>query len=90
MAWWDHEELKSKENRSLRYMLSFYYEYNYHDNVKAIQEAITAGHHVDLAYAVAKEINYKPRIRVKAKSVKVRDLSDATEDGHYFVFPRVS
>jgi hypothetical protein len=66
MAWWDHEELKSHLDRSLRYKLTFYHEYAKEYMRKVIDEALKLDPHSPVTWEVAKAIGYKPRIRVKA------------------------
>jgi hypothetical protein len=68
MAWWDHEELKPMENRSLRYKLNFIEEYDRSEWSEILREAFWCGgpERQLMAKGIAKR--YGIKIRVKAKS----------------------
>lgn len=85
MAWWDHEELKSREMRSDRYIVTFYEEYS--DMPHLVREAALRKLqdprvYNDSLYAryMSKLLSYgtppnqKPRFRVPSRAKKQTDM----------------
>lgn len=90
MAWWDSEELKSLEDRSVRYKLSFYYQYrktkkemihNLITSHEATTEEIVK--HLD-PYSESSLVDYAwsldSRFRVKDEDCEPQQCSDAVND----------
>ena len=68
MAWWDHEELKPLEFRSLRYKLSFFEEYSKNEQNDILRQAFWHGtdSQKELAKHLAKQFNIKVRVKARA------------------------